>query len=117
MVELPARSDLRIVFELIPERDGSALSDASSLVDLGIDPSLLSLGDRPAPAEQSTSRPGIAWVIVAAIAALLALVLLTIWSRLGGSAESESDNLSSDVLLEEVEDEHVGYDGVAIDGG
>lgn len=81
VVELPARSDLRIVFELIREGAASTLSDASSLADLGIDPERLTLVARPDPVEEPASRPGLAWIIVAAIAALAALTLLAVWAR------------------------------------
>lgn len=82
VVVLPARSDLLIVFESIPERGGSTLSDASSLAELGIDPDVLTLMERPPPTEPDTSRPGILWVVLAVVAALAALILLLIWSRL-----------------------------------
>ncbi len=81
VVELPARSDLRIIFELIPVGGVSTLSEASTLADLGIDPQRLTLVDRPAPVEEPTSRPGLAWIIVAIIAALAALALLVVWAR------------------------------------
>ena len=91
VVELPARPDLRIVFELIPARGVSTLSDASSLADLGIDPERLTPVARPDPVEQPASRPGITWVVVAAAAALAALILLTIWSRFGDSTTVADD--------------------------
>lgn len=81
VVELPARSDLRIVFELIREGAASTLSDASTLADLGIDPQRLTLVERPDPVEESTPRPGRAWIIVAVVAALGALALLGVWAR------------------------------------
>lgn len=111
VVVLPARSDLRIVFESIPERGGSTLSDASSLMDLGIDPDVLALVERAPPTEQSTSRPGILWVVLAVAAALAALVLLGIWTRLGKA----EDDVDPDGIDEE--DLHVGFDGVGVDGG
>lgn len=88
VVELPARPDLRIVFELIPPRGASTLSVASSLADLGIDPARLSFGDPPEPPEQPTSRPGLVWIVVAGIAAVAALALLSVWSRFSDSADT-----------------------------
>ena len=91
VVELPARPDLRIVFELIPDRGSSTLSEASTLVDLGIDPARLTLIERPDPIEDSKSPPGLAWIVVAGISALAALVLLAVWSRYSGDgADDES---------------------------
>jgi len=81
VVELPARPDLRIVFELIPESGASTLSDVSSLAELGIDPERLTLSERRDPVEEPTGRPDLAWIIVAAIAALAALTLLAVWTR------------------------------------
>lgn len=112
VVELPARSDLRIVFESIPERGGSTLSDAASLAQLGIDPDLLSLVNVPEPTDQNTSRPGLGWVIVAVVAALGALILLAIWSRFAGKGD---DDLDPDEVNDE--DLHAGFDGVGVDGG
>lgn len=101
VVELPARPDLLVAFELIPQRGASTLSDASSLVELGIDSERLTLVDRPDPVEETTSRPGIAWIIVAAGAALAALVLLAVWSRFGDSTtvvnEAVADNDDEDL--------------------
>jgi hypothetical protein len=91
VVELPARSDLRIVFERIPGRGPSTLSEASSLADLGIDPQRLKLVERPDPVEEPSSRPGPAWIIVAAVAALAALVLLAFWSRSSDSAAGAAE--------------------------
>jgi hypothetical protein len=81
VVELPARSDLRIIFELIPEGGASTLSEPSTLADLGIDPQRLTLVARPDPPEEPTSRPGLAWIITAVIAAVAALALLAAWAR------------------------------------
>ncbi|MCP3973359.1 MAG: hypothetical protein GY720_02565 [bacterium] len=111
VVVLPARSDLRIVFESIPERGGSTLSEASSLVDLGIDPDVLALVERRPPTEPDTSRPGILWVVLAVVAALAALILLTIWTRLGRAEDGDDPDEVND------EDLHTGFDGVGVDGG
>ena len=90
VVELPARSDLRLLFELIPERGASRLSEASSLANLGIDPELLTLVDRPEPAEEETTGPGLAWIVVAVVAALAALGLIVFWSRSGVADPGDS---------------------------
>ncbi len=111
VVVLPARSDLKIVFESIPERGGSTLSDASTLMDLGIDPDVLALVERPPPTEQTTSRPGILWVVLAVAAALAALVLLVVWTRLGKTEDDDDPDNVDD------EDLHADFDGVAVDGG
>lgn len=87
VVELPARPDLLIVFEVIPDRGASTLSDASTLADLGIDPERLTSTERPDPVEEPTSRPGLAWIIVAALAALAALALLAVWTRSSDDSE------------------------------
>jgi len=84
VVELPARRDLRLAFELIPPSGPSVLSAASSLAELGIDPDRLTLVDPPpSPEPDGGSGPpvGLPWIIVACVAGLLALVLLMLWSR------------------------------------
>lgn len=83
VVTLPARPDLRLLFEVILQPGGSVLSEASSLADLGIDRDLLTLIDPPEPVERTSSRPGLAWVILAGVAAAAALVLLLVWTRWG----------------------------------
>jgi len=90
VVELPARRDLRLAFDLIPPQGASILSEAASLADLGIDPDVLTLGEPPATPEDDSGLPvGITWIIVAVVAALLALVLLAVWSRSGRSGEEQ----------------------------
>ena len=90
VVELPARRDLRLAFDLIPSQGASILSEAASLTDLGIDPDILTLGEPPAiPDEESGAPVGLAWIVVAVAAALLALVLLAIWSRVGRDPEEQ----------------------------
>jgi hypothetical protein len=97
VVELPARPDLRIVFELIPDRGVSTLSAASSLADLGIDPARLTFGEPAAPAEEAPSRPGLAWIVVGAVAGAAALALVAVWSRTSGSeGEDEADDEGDD---------------------
>ncbi len=109
VVELPARRDIRLLFELIPERGASTLSDAATLVELGIDPARLTLVDPPEPSDESTPLPGLEWVILAVLAAAAALALIAVWTRLGSRREPDEADAAAD--------EHAGYDGVAVDGG
>ena len=111
VVELPARRDIVLAFELIPQVGGSTLSEAASLVDLGISADVLTFVDQPAPVEQS-SEPvaGLPWIILAVFAALTAIVLLAVWSRTGSSDDDDPEDDPAD-------DEHAGFDGVAVDGG
>lgn len=88
VVELPARRDLVLAFDLIPPQGASVLSAGAGLADLGIDPGLLTLTEPPPLPEQESTLPvGLAWIIVAVLAAVLALVLLAIWSRAGRAPE------------------------------
>jgi hypothetical protein len=88
VIELPARRDLVLAFDLIPGQGASILSEGAGLADLGIDPGLLSLGDPPpVPEEEDSSPVGLVWIIVAVAAAGLALILLAIWSRAGRTDE------------------------------
>ena len=90
VVELPARRDLVLAFDLIPAQGASVLSEGAGLADLGIDPDLLTLTEPPpTPEEESTPPVGLAWIIVAVLAAVLALVLLAIWSRAGRTLDEE----------------------------
>ena len=84
VVELPARRDIRLAFEMIPERGQSTLSDAASLIDLGIPRERLTAGlPPPTSPVEDTGVVGLPWIILAATTALAALVLLAIWSRSG----------------------------------
>ncbi len=96
VVELPARPDLRIVFELIPERGASTLSEASTLAELGIDPARLTFAERPVREAEPAPRPGLGWILVAAGAALAALVLIAVWSRSGGGGDEAGDEAKGD---------------------
>lgn len=119
VVELPARRDIRVVFELIPDRGGSVLSEPSSLIDLGISTERLNLVDPPEIVEESSSVEGLQWIILGAVAALAALVLLALWARLGrGSADDAPVEVEPmDPDGDDADDEHAGFDGVAVDGG
>lgn len=114
VVELPARNDLRLVFELIPPVGGSILSEASTLPDLGIPPDVLSSASITAPpgTESGDGAAGLPWIILAVLAGLTALVLLGIWFRTGGDGDGEPDAEDDPAA-----GEHAGYDGVAVDGG
>ena len=92
VVELPARRDLLLAFDLIPPQGASILSEAASLADLGIDPDLLTLTEPPPIPEDDSGLPvGLAWIVIAVIAALLALVLLAVWSRVGADRTDDDE--------------------------
>lgn len=130
VVELPARRDIRIVFELIPERGASVLSEPSGLIDLGISSERLTLVDPPEIVEGSSSVDGLPWIILGALAAFAALGLLLLWVRLGRDtgAADDANSLAGDAPADgagddgddpgdDADDEHAGFDGVAVDGG
>lgn len=94
VVELPARRDIVLVFEHIPPAGGSVLSAGATMVELGIPASALNAVATPESVEESNSIAGLPWIIVAVLAALTAIGLLIVWSRLdrereiGGSGDS-----------------------------
>ena len=111
VVELPARLDIRLAFELIPPVGGSTLSEAASLVELGISADVLTFVEPPSqPTEEpAESVIGLPWIILAVIAGLTAIALLVVWTRSGSSDDDSEDDPAGD--------EHAGFDGVAVDGG
>lgn len=107
VVELPARRDITLVFELVPPVGGSILSDPASLVDLGIRADVLSLGD-PAPVvvDETSSIEGLPWIILAVVAGLAALVLLLVGLRssaVGGAARRSGEDTEDTEDTEELE--------------
>lgn len=112
VVELPARRDIRLAFELIPPVGGSTLSEAASLIDLGIPEDVLTLVQpQPvAPQEPAGSVVGLPWITLAVLAGLTAIGLLAVWSRSASSGGEDPEDDPAD-------EEHAGFDGVAVDGG
>ena len=112
VVELPARLDIRLAFELIPQVGGSTLSEGASLVDLGIPADVLTFVEPPTQpaAEPDDPAPGVPWAILAVLAGLPAIGLLVVWTRSGSSSDDDPEDDPAD-------DEHAGFDGVAVDGG
>ncbi|NND01474.1 MAG: hypothetical protein HKN91_01680 [Acidimicrobiia bacterium] len=108
VVELPARLDIRLAFELIPPVGGSTVSGASSMVELGISGDVLTFVGAPDLPSDETAQPvaGLPWIILAVLAGLTAIALLAVWTRSGSSADDPEDDPA--------DDEHA---GVAVDGG
>lgn len=101
VVELPARRDITLVFELVPPVGGSVLSDPASLADLGIRPDVLSFGQPPpVVVEESSSIEGLPWIILALAAGLAALALLFVWLRTSSVGVATPQEA---VAIEEVE--------------
>ncbi len=116
VVALPARRDILLAFELIPPIGASTLSEASTMVELGISAEVLTFVEPPSEQIDDSSGPvvGLAWIILAVLAGLTAIGMLAVWTRSGSSERNDSQDDAED---DPADDEHAGFDGVAVDGG
>jgi len=96
IVQLPVAENILVAFEIIPGRGPTAISDAHTLTELGVDSAIFSM-DNPDTAFGEDSGPLVSpesarwgWISLAAGAAALALISYwsvgSVRSRNGGSA-------------------------------
>lgn len=91
-IQLTAWENLQVVFEYIDDEGETELSEATSLIELGIDPQLFGISEE-APAEEPADGTAIdPWLLAGVAAALAALVLMVFWASGGLTLPSKVDD-------------------------
>jgi hypothetical protein len=93
VVELTRAENLSVGFEVIREGQ-SILSELATLEELGIDPAVFTSPEATPVADDPS--PSYAWLLVAVAAAILALLLLGIWTFGGSKRPAESETPQSE---------------------
>lgn len=97
IVRLTQREDIDVAFEAIRESGEIVISDALSLTALGVDLAIFQLAPpttgNPAPAQPDSATM---WLVIAVVAVLGALLLVTMWVTDRSDESTEVDNGSVD---------------------
>lgn len=99
IVRLTQREDIEVAFEAIRENGEVVISETSSLSDLGVDPALFDLETTTTVEADATGpEPGTMWLVIAVVAVLGALLLVTMWAaeRNGASSDASDEVGASD---------------------
>ena len=106
-VELPTAQNWQIAFEAFEQDGVSALSDGSSIVELGVDEIIIaSEVEGPLPSKPLLPSGSI-WLIVGVVSMVAALVLLSFWTfgSWGDSEDGDEEDVDVDDSQTEEEDE------------
>ena len=106
-VELPTAQNWQIAFEAFEQDGVAALSEGSTLVELGVDAIVIaSEVEGPLPSKPLLPAGSI-WLIVGVVSMVAALVLLSFWTfgSLGDSGDDEEGDVNVDEGQTEEEDE------------
>ncbi len=82
IVELPVVENIRMGFEIIPERGPGVVSELHTLTELGVDRAIFALDDAPTgfgEASPLVTEEGRRWGWLALAAAAAALMLIALW--------------------------------------